>query len=242
MSSRPIPLPENKPKTAAGATRPAGPGGEDPKICVQEVKYLLRNPFARSAEPAGAVEYIIVGLGNPGSKYEGTRHNAGFMALDYIAEKAGTAVDRIKFKGLCGVAHIGGKKVLLLKPSTYMNLSGQSVTEAMSFYKLPPERVIVLFDDISLEPGRMRIRLKGSDGGQNGMKNIIYLSGSDAFPRVKIGTGAKPSPQWDLADWVLSRFTEPELKRLQEAVDHVYSSVALMVEGKTSEAMNKYNS
>jgi PTH1 family peptidyl-tRNA hydrolase len=203
---------------------------------------LIRNPFAKSAEPSGAVEYIIVGLGNPGSKYEGTRHNAGFMALDYIAEKAGAEVDRIKFKGLCGFAGIGGKKVLLLKPSTYMNLSGQSVAEAMGFYKLPPEKVIVLFDDISLEPGRMRIRLKGSDGGQNGMKNIIYLSGSDAFPRIKIGTGAKPNPQWDLADWVLSKFTEQERKLMYEAIDHVNSAVGLMVEGKASEAMNKYNS
>ncbi len=203
---------------------------------------MFKNPFSKASETSGTVEYIIVGLGNPGSKYEGTRHNAGFMALDYIAEKAGAAVDRIKFKGLCGIAHIGGKKVLLLKPSTFMNLSGQSVTEAMNFYKLPPERVIVLFDDISLEPGRIRIRLKGSDGGQNGMKNIIYLSGSDAFPRVKIGTGAKPNPQWDLADWVLSQFTSPELKLLEEAIDHVYSSVTLMVEEKASEAMNKYNS
>lgn len=203
---------------------------------------MLKNPFAKSAEPTGPVEYIIVGLGNPGSKYNGTRHNAGFMALDYIAEKAGVAMERIKFKGLCGFASVGGKKVLLLKPSTYMNLSGQSVTEAMGFYKLPPEKVIVLFDDISLEPGSMRIRLKGSDGGQNGMKNIIYLSGSDQFPRIKLGTGAKPNPQWDLADWVLSKFTTQERKALDEAIDHANSSVELIVQGKSAEAMNKYNS
>lgn len=203
---------------------------------------MFKNPFAKAAEPTGPVEYIIVGLGNPGSKYEGTRHNSGFMALDYIAEKAGAEVNRIRFKGLCGFACISGKKVLLLKPSTYMNLSGQSVTEAMSFYKLPPEKVIILYDDISLEPGRMRIRLKGSDGGQNGMKNIIYLSGKDTFPRIKLGTGAKPNPEWDLADWVLSRFSEQEKKALSEAIDHANSSVALMVEGKAAEAMNKYNS
>jgi PTH1 family peptidyl-tRNA hydrolase len=203
---------------------------------------MFKNPFAKAAEPVGPVEYIIVGLGNPGSKYEGTRHNAGFMALDYIAEKAGAELNRIRFKGLCGFATIGGKKVLLLKPSTYMNLSGQSVTEAMNFYKLPPERVIILYDDISLEPGRMRIRLKGSDGGQNGMKNIIYLSGTDKFPRIKLGTGAKPSPEWDLADWVLSKFSEQDKKALYEAIDHANSSVALMVEGKAAEAMNKYNS
>lgn len=203
---------------------------------------MFKNIFARSAEPAGPVEYIVAGLGNPGGKYEGTRHNAGFMALDYIAEKAGARVDRIRFKGLTGTAVIGGKKVLLLKPSTYMNLSGQSVTEAMAFYKLPPEKVIVLFDDVSLEPGRMRIRMKGSDGGQNGMKNIIYLSGSDHFPRIKLGTGAKPNPQWDLADWVLSKFTEADRKALYEAIDHANSSVELMVRGDAAEAMNKYNS
>lgn len=202
---------------------------------------MFHNPFAAKAEP-GQVEYLIVGLGNPGSKYENTRHNAGFMALDYIAEKAGARVDRLKFKGLCGTATIGGKKVLLLKPSTYMNLSGQSVTEAMRFYKLPPEKTIILFDDISLEPGRMRIRMKGSDGGQNGMKNIIYLSGSDRFPRVKIGTGAKPNPGWDLADWVLSKFTDADRKALDEAIDHVYSSVELMVQDNAAEAMNRYNS
>ncbi|MGX8711249.1 MAG: aminoacyl-tRNA hydrolase [bacterium] len=203
---------------------------------------MFKNIFARSAEPVGPVEYIVAGLGNPGGKYEGTRHNAGFMALDYIAEKAGARVDRIRFKGLTGTAVIGGKKVLLLKPSTYMNLSGQSVTEAMAFYKLPPEKVIVLFDDVSLEPGRMRIRMKGSDGGQNGMKNIIYLSGSDRFPRIKLGTGAKPNPQWDLADWVLSKFTEADRKALYEAIDHANSSVELMVRGDAAEAMNKYNS
>lgn len=203
---------------------------------------MFKNPFVKSAEPAGPVEYMIVGLGNPGSKYEGTRHNAGFMAIDYIAEKADAQIQRIRFKGLCGFAVIGGKKVLLLKPSTYMNLSGQSVIEAMNFYKLPPEKVIVLFDDISLEPGHIRIRMKGSHGGQNGMKNIIYLSGSDQFPRVKIGTGAKPNPEWDLADWVLSRFSAAESKALAEAAEHVYASVSLMVQGKAAEAMNKYNS
>jgi PTH1 family peptidyl-tRNA hydrolase len=203
---------------------------------------MFKNPFSKSSEPAGPVEYIIVGLGNPGSKYEGTRHNAGFMALDYIADKAGADLKRIKFKGLCGTAMIAGKKVLLLKPSTYMNLSGQSVTEAMHFYKLPPQKVIILYDDISLEPGKMRIRLKGSHGGQNGMKNIIYLSGSDQFPRIKIGTGKKPNPQWDLANWVLSKFSEQELKLMYEAIDHVSSSVELMVNENAAEAMNKYNS
>ena len=156
---------------------------------------MLERLFRIRPEPAGNVEYLIVGLGNPGEKYEGTRHNAGFMALDFIAEQAGAKLDRLKFKGLCARAEIGGKKVLLLKPGTYMNLSGQSVVEAMNFYKLPPQKVIVLYDDISFPPGKLRIRLKGSDGGQNGMKNIIYLSGSDAFPRVRLGTGDRPDPR-----------------------------------------------
>ena len=129
---------------------------------------MFRNPF--SPRPMGPVKYLIAGLGNPGGKYENTRHNAGFMAVDYLAGQHGASVSRLKFKGLCGEAEIGGQKVLLLKPSTYMNLSGQSVQEAMAFYKLPPENVIILFDDISLPPGRIRIRRKGSDGGHNGMK------------------------------------------------------------------------
>lgn len=202
---------------------------------------MFQHLFARNPEPAGPVEYLIVGLGNPGEKYDGTRHNAGFMALDYIAEKAGAKLDRIRFKGLCGAAVVGGKKVLLLKPSTYMNLSGQSVTEAMRFYKLPPERVIVLYDDISFPPGRLRIRMRGSDGGQNGMKNIIYLAGADSFPRIRLGTGDRPDPRWDLADWVLSRFSEEDGKKFCEAVEHAYNAVTLMVQGKAAEAMNLYN-
>ena len=202
---------------------------------------MFQHLFAKNQEPAGPVEFLVVGLGNPGKQYEGTRHNAGFMALDYIAEKAGAKVDRIRFKGLCGTAAVGGRKVLLLKPGTYMNLSGQSVIEAMGFYKLPPARVIVLYDDISFPPGRLRIRLKGSDGGQNGMKNIICLAGADDFPRIRLGTGDRPDPRWDLADWVLSRFSEEDGKKFHEAVEHAYDAVALMVQGKAAEAMNRYN-
>lgn len=202
---------------------------------------MLGNLFSRQKESAGSVEYIIAGLGNPGTKYDLTRHNAGFMAIDRIAENAGVKIDRLKFKGLCCTAVIGGKKVLLLKPGTYMNLSGQSVVEAMNFYKVPPEKTIIIYDDISFSPGKMRIRLKGSDGGQNGMKNIIYLAGKDTFPRIKLGTGNKPNKEWDLADWVLRKFTEEEIKLFYEAVDKADKSVALMVQGKASEAMNKYN-
>lgn len=204
---------------------------------------MFKNLFSsRPSVPTGPVEFLIVGLGNPARQYENTRHNAGFITLDVIAEKAGARVDRIKFKGLCGEGMLGGKKVLFLKPSTFMNLSGQAVQEAMAFYKLPPEKVLVIFDDISLEPGRLRIRRKGSDGGHNGIKNIIYLSGKDTFPRIKMGVGKKPNPGWDLADWVLSRFTEDELKAIQDAAERAASAAELIVQGKIDEAMNRYTS
>lgn len=190
---------------------------------------------------SGGIEYIIAGLGNPGEKYENTRHNAGFIALDTIADKNNISVDRLKFKSLCGIGTVGGKRVLLMKPSTFMNLSGQAVTEAMNFYKIPPERVIVIFDDISLETGRLRIRRKGSDGGHNGIKNIIYLSGSDMFPRIKLGVGKKPNG-WDLADWVLSRFKDDELKELKTAAENAAEAVEYMVQEQTDKAMNLFNS
>lgn len=199
--------------------------------------------FLHRNTPASApIEAIVVGLGNPGRKYEDTRHNAGFIVLDKLADKLNVRIDRIKFKGETATAVINGKGVLLLKPSTFMNLSGESVQQAMQFYKIPPEKVIIVFDDISLEPGRMRIRQKGSHGGHNGMKNIIYLTGKDTFPRVKMGVGAKPNPGWDLADWVLSRFTQKEGEALEQAAENACSAIMLMVEGKTQEAMNKYNS
>lgn len=197
---------------------------------------------SRPTAPTGPVGAIVVGLGNPGKKYENTRHNAGFLVLDHLAAKQGVKIDRIKFKGLCAETVLGGQKVLLLKPSTFMNLSGQSVTEAMRFYKVKPEQVFVVFDDISLEPGKLRIRRKGSDGGQNGMKNIIYLSGSDQFPRIKMGIGAKPNPGWDLADWVLSTFSSAEQKAMEEAADRATLALELMVNGKIDEAMSQYNS
>ena len=192
--------------------------------------------------PTGPVEYLIVGLGNPGQQYENTRHNAGFMTMDYLANQCHAQINRIKFKSLVGDAELGGKRVLLMKPQTFMNLSGRAVQEAMAFYKIPPERTIIIFDDISLPPGRLRIRKKGSDGGHNGVKNIIYLSGKDTFPRIKMGVGAKPRPDYNLADWVLSQFTEAEKKELYSAIEKAVSAVSLMVEGKTEEAMNRYNS
>ena len=194
-----------------------------------------------SAAPAGPPEYLIVGLGNPGLEYAQTRHNAGFMTLDLLAEREHTEIKRMKFKSLCGDAVIAGKRCLLMKPTTYMNNSGQAVAEAMQFYKLPIDHIIVVYDDISLEPSRLRIRRKGSDGGHNGIKSIIYLTGEDTFPRIKLGVGKQPRPDYNLADWVLSRFTKEELEQMHIAAEHACESIALMVNGKIDEAMNRYN-
>ncbi len=187
------------------------------------------------------IEYLIVGLGNPGRQYENTRHNAGFIALDYLADELNAKVNRIKFKSTVGEATLSGHRCLLMKPSTFMNLSGQAVTEAMRFYKLPPEKVIILCDDINLDVGNIRIRRKGSDGGQNGVKNIIYLSGSDAFPRVKIGIGKKPHPDYDLKDWVLSRFTDKDKIVLKDTLPKIVDAVRLIVNEDIDRAMNLYN-
>lgn len=197
-----------------------------------------------SAKPTvtGTPEYLVVGLGNPEPKYDTTRHNAGFMAIDHIAAKAGCKVNQLKFKSLCGLCELEGKKVMLLKPTTYMNSSGEAVREASQFYKIPPEKIIVIFDDVSLDVGKMRIRRKGSDGGHNGMKNIIYLSGSDQFPRIKLGVGKKPHPNYDLADWVLSRFTEKEREALSTALDNAAAAAELIAKGDIDRAMNLYNS
>lgn len=196
--------------------------------------------FKRKEPLSSSVEAIIVGLGNSGTRYEGTRHNAGFITVDCLADRLGVKIDRIKYKSLVTTCTIADKKVLLMKPSTYMNNSGLAVTEAMNFYKIPPEKVIVIFDDISLDVGKMRIRRKGSDGGHNGIKNIIYLSGSDQFPRIKMGVGHKPE-QWDLADWVLSHFTEDEYKTLTEAAIKACDAAELMVSGQIDKAMNLFN-
>ena len=204
---------------------------------------MLKDIFAALSKPkTGPIEYLIVGLGNPGIQYEGTRHNVGFMVLDYIAKQCSASIDRIKFQGMICDTTLNGKGVLLLKPMTYMNLSGDSVRDAMNFYKLTPDRVIVVYDDISLQPGKLRIRLKGSHGGQNGMRSIIEQCGTDLFPRIKMGIGNKPNPGWDLADWVLSKFSTQEQKVLEQAIDHAYQAAALMVQDKANEAMNQYNS
>ena len=187
------------------------------------------------------VSYIVAGLGNPGDEYKLTRHNIGFLAIDYIAEKCGVRIDRVKFHALVAEARIGGARVLLMKPTTYMNSSGIAIGEAAAFYKLPPENVIVLHDEISFAPGLFRIRRKGSAGGHNGLKSIIAQLGSDAFPRVKIGVGQKPSPDYDLVKWVLGKFPKADLELISSKYPDIFSSVELMTMGKIDEAMNKYS-
>ena len=187
-----------------------------------------------------SVEFLIVGLGNPGAKYAGTRHNAGFDALDWAARRWGIRVDRARFDALTGTGEAAGHKVLLLKPQTFMNLSGQAVGKAAAFYKVPAQNVIVLFDDISLAPGRLRLRKAGSAGGHNGVKSIISQIGQE-FPRVKIGVGAKPHPEYDLADWVLSRFTPDERTAMEARYDDVADALEMMMKGQFEAAQSRYN-
>ena len=198
--------------------------------------------FKKNKEPMGTFEYMIVGLGNPGRQYEETRHNVGFITMDMLADKYGIKVNKLKFKSLMGDGRIEGKRCLLLKPQTFMNLSGEAVRDAAQFYKIPPENIIFIFDDISLDPGKLRIRRKGSHGGHNGMKNIIYHLKSDSFPRIKIGVGAKPNPEYDLADWVVSRFTQSEAKLIKEVAEDTVSAIEYMVKGDIDKAMSNYNS
>lgn len=204
-----------------------------------QLEKLKKHPAGGA--PTGQVEYIVVGLGNPGTKYDNTRHNAGFLAVDRIAKKLGISVDRLKFKSLTGDAMIAGHRVLFLKPSTFMNNSGEAVRDAAQFHKVPSERIIVIFDDISLDVGGVRIRRKGSDGGHNGIKSIIYLLGKDDFPRIKIGVGKKPHPDYDLADWVLSRFTEKDFDALNAIFDNTLDMITKIIEGNIDAAMNNYN-
>ncbi len=185
--------------------------------------------------------WLIVGLGNPGREYERSRHNAGFRCLDILAENLNCRVDKLKFQGLYGQVNYSGGKVFLLKPQTYMNLSGRSVLQLSAYFHIPPQRIIVLFDDISLEPGRLRIRPDGSAGGHNGIKSIIQELGSQAFPRVKIGVGGKPNPEYDLADWVLSSFSAGEEKALAVALKNGAEAALAIIDHGVPEAANRYN-
>ncbi len=189
---------------------------------------------------SGKITWIIAGLGNPGMTYANTRHNAGFMALDQLAKSNSIDVKTMRFKSDCGDGNVGGERCLLMKPATFMNLSGEAISQAAAFYKIPPERIVIMYDDISLPPGKLRIRRKGSAGGHNGMKSIIALLGTDEFPRVRIGVGAKPNPDYDLADWVLSKFTEDDMKNLTPALENAAKAAELIVQGKIDEAMNKF--
>jgi PTH1 family peptidyl-tRNA hydrolase len=194
-----------------------------------------------SQSGGGKIEYVIAGLGNPGLQYEGTRHNAGFMTIDTLAQQLGTEISRMRFKGKTAEVTIEGVRCLLLKPETYMNLSGESIVQALEFYKLDAEKLIVIYDDISLEPGKLRVRRKGSHGGHNGIRSIIELTGRDDFPRVKIGVGKKPHPDYDLAKWVLGKFPKEAAEKMQTSTANACECIKLMVQGKTDEAMNKYN-
>lgn len=185
--------------------------------------------------------YLVAGLGNPGKQYEMTRHNIGFQAIDYIADKLGVKVKKLKFKSLYGECNIDGEKVLLVKPLTFMNRSGESIAEFVKFYKIPTENVIIISDDISLDVGRIRVRPKGRDGGHNGLKSIIYLLNSDEFARVRIGVGKPENPKHDLVDFVLGRFTKDEVPVLEESIKRADGAVCEIIKNGTDSAMSKYN-
>ncbi|MDD6856175.1 MAG: aminoacyl-tRNA hydrolase [Oscillospiraceae bacterium] len=185
--------------------------------------------------------WLIVGLGNPGPEYAKTRHNVGFRCLDLLAETLGVRVDKAKFQGLYGQTDYHGNRLYLLKPLTYMNLSGRSVLQLSAFFQVPPQRIIVLFDDISLEPGRLRVRPNGSAGGHNGIKSIIAELGSQEFPRVKLGVGAKPHPDFDLAAWVLSTFSAQEEKALSVSLENGAQAALTIIDQGTAAAANKFN-
>lgn len=201
----------------------------------------LFKKIGKKEPPAGPVTHIVAGLGNPGRNYTLTRHNAGFLALDHIAERAGASVDRVRFHALTGEAALGGARVLFLKPQTFMNNSGEAVREAAAFYKIPPERIVVLCDDVNFDVGRLRVRASGTDGGHNGLKSIIYQLNADTFPRIRIGVGKKPHPDYDLADWVLSAFTETEQKALLHTFGTVYEGLLRILAGDLPAAMQVCN-
>jgi PTH1 family peptidyl-tRNA hydrolase len=197
--------------------------------------------FSKFKKNTGGPEYLIVGLGNPGDKYAFTRHNVGFMFIDRLADKTRSSVKKLKFKSLYGDATIGGVRCLLCKPQTFMNNSGEAVREIAAFYKIPPQRIIVAFDDVSLNTGELRIRKKGSAGGHNGIKSIIAHLSSEDFPRLKIAIGPKPHPQMDLADFVLGRLSKEDELKLADVIDRAVDAVTLMVQGETDKAMNQFN-
>ena len=190
---------------------------------------------------AGGAAWLVVGLGNPGDKYENTRHNVGFRVADELAERLKVPVQRLRFKALTNLVTISGEKVLLMKPVTYMNLSGEAVREAAAFYKIPPERVLVISDEVSLAPGKIRVRRSGSAGGHNGLKNIIAHLGTDQFPRIRLGVGQKPHPDYDMADWVLGKPQGEDKKAVEAAVVRAADAVECLLAKGPEEAMNRFN-
>ena len=202
---------------------------------------IFKQIESEKSSVGGAVTHLIVGLGNPGDKYYNTRHNAGFLTMDYISQKLGVKVNKIKFKSLVAEAEMGGKKVLLMKPQTLMNASGEAVREAAAFYKIPMENIIVISDDINLDVGKMRVRKSGSDGGQRGLRSIITLFGSDTFPRVRLGVGKKPHPDYDLADWVLSEFKKDEQELLFACFPKAFDGIVKILGGDLEGAMQICN-
>lgn len=204
---------------------------------------IFKKIEAEKQSTAGlSVTHIIVGLGNPGQRYAHTRHNAGFMAIDHIAQRCGAEIGRAKFNALTGEAVIGGKRVLLMKPQTMMNASGNAVSEAARFYKISVENIIVLSDDVNLDVGRMRVRKSGSDGGQKGLRSIIERMGSDGFPRIRFGVGQKPHPDYDMADWVLGVLPEDDLKRIYGGFDTAFEGIQRILAGDIDGAMQICNS
>lgn len=197
---------------------------------------------SQSPKAGGKIEYVIAGLGNPGLEYEGSRHNAGFFTIDMLASQLGADINRLKFKGKTAEVTIGEKRCLLLKPTTYMNNSGESVVQALEFYKIDVDHLIVVCDDISLDAGKLRIRRKGSHGGHNGLRSICDLTGRDDFQRIKMGVGKKPHPDYDLAKWVLGKFGREDSEKMKQSAENACECLRLMVQGKTDEAMNKFNS
>ncbi len=190
---------------------------------------------------SGGVDWLLVGLGNPGEQYERTRHNVGFLVADELAERHNVPIQRLKFRALTNTITVGGEKVLLMKPVTYMNLSGEAVHEAAAFYKVPPERILVISDEVALAPGKLRVRRSGSAGGHNGLKNIIAHLGSDQFPRIRLGVGSKPHPDYDMADWVLGRFQGEDKKAVEEAVKRAADAAECLIREGVDRAMNQYN-
>ena len=186
-------------------------------------------------------DWMLVGLGNPGREYEKTRHNVGFRVTDLVSGQLKTKIDRLKFQALTRLVNYNGMKVLLVQPQTYMNASGAAVSALASYYKVKPERILVIFDDISLPVGRIRVRKDGSAGGHNGIKSIIQSLGTDQFPRVKVGVGAKPHPDYDLADWVLSKFSAQEEKDLAPALDHAAQAALMVLAQGTEKAASAFN-